>query len=103
MGEQDGAGALSRVIEVECTAGTKVIEDGHKAANALKANYGYAGKHFVTLLSKPKAKEYAKELYEKYYAECINTDTVEKQSMAAAIILVADHLATGGFLKTARL
>lgn len=94
VSEQDGAGAANRVIEIECKAGEQVIRDGHRTANALKANYGHAGKLFVQRLCENGGLDLAKELYEKNYTLCLRTDTTEKQAMAAAILLTADQLAT---------
>lgn len=51
VGENDGAGALNRVIEIECKADNTVIQDGHRTAKAVKQNYGHAGKMFVQQLS----------------------------------------------------
>ena len=94
VSETDGAGAMNRVIEIECKAGNAVIRDGHRTANALKRNYGHAGKRFIEKLTEHGEIDHAKELYEKYYTDCIQSDTTEKQAMAAAIILTADALAT---------
>lgn len=94
VSETDGAGAANRVIEIECKAGEKVIRDGHRTANTLKANYGHAGKLFIQHLCEDGQKDRAREMYEKNYTLCIQSDTTEKQAMAAAIILTADQLAT---------
>lgn len=94
VSETDGAGAMNRVIEIECKAGQKVIRDGHRTANVLKASYGHAGKRFVEHLCEDGALDRARELYDRCYTECIQNDATEKQAMAAAIILTADKLAT---------
>lgn len=94
VSETDGAGAVNRVIEIECTAGKKAIRDGHKTANALKGNYGWAGRDFVEHLMAPGEKERAAELYDQFFKECVDSDTTEKQAMAAAVVLTADFLAT---------
>lgn len=94
VSETDGAGAMNRVIEIECKAGEAVIRDGHRTANALKRNYGHAGRVFIDRLTKPGEIDRAKELYEKFYTDCIQSDTTEKQAMAAALLLTADALAT---------
>ena len=94
VSDDDGAGAVNRVIEIECKASEKAIRDGHKTANILKANYGWAGKMFIEEFCKPGNMERAHDLYEKYFSECTMSDTTEKQAMAAACILTADHLAT---------
>lgn len=98
-GENDGAGALSRVIEIECKANDKVIFDGHKTSGVVKENYGHAGKIFVEKLSKPGVMDVVKELYEKYNSECMKDNAADKQAMAAAIIILADDLATRWIFK----
>ena len=100
VGDNDGAGALSRVIEVECKADAKVVEDGHRTANVLKANYGHAGKEFVYRLQQPTAPgrddtnmSLARSLYESYFTACLKCNAVDKQAHSAALILTADSLA----------
>jgi len=94
VSENDGAGAVNRVIEIECKVGEAVIRDGHRTANVLKLNYGHAGKIFVEKLCEEGAQERARSLYDKNYTDCIQSDTTEKQAMAAALLLTADQLAT---------
>ena len=94
VSETDGAGAFNRVIEIECMASEKAIKDGHKTANVLKQNYGWAGHDFVSHLMEENQKERAAELYEEFFKECTESDTTDKQAMAAAVILTADALAT---------
>ncbi len=93
VGEQDGAGAVNRVIEVECTSDKKCVENGRETANILRKNYGYGGRIFIRLLMSDENMELAKRLYEIRYAECMENRTTEKQAMAAAAILTADALA----------
>lgn len=97
--ENDGAGAVNRVIEIECKAENKVIENGHKTAGVLKTNYGFAGMHFVQMLSDPRTIDEAKQLYEQFYTDCMSNNTTEKQAMAAAILVTADTLATRWIFK----
>ena len=99
VGDTDGAGALNRVIEIECTANNKVIRDGHRTANALKANYGWAGREFVETFMQPGNKENALALYDDFFKRCTESDTTDKQAMAAAVILTADALATEWIFK----
>lgn len=94
VSDTDGEGALNRVFEIECYADHKVIEDGHRTANLLKVNYGFAGREFVTHLQEDGMVEHARSLYEQFYVECSGNDTTEKQAMAAACILTGDALAT---------
>lgn len=89
----DGAGAMNRVIDIECRASEKVITDGMRIANTLKKHYGYAGQMFVEALEK-QSMETVAALYQEIFQELSANDTTEKQAMAAAMILVADVLAT---------
>lgn len=94
VGEQDGAGALNRVIEIECTAGRKCIANGQKTAKILTENYGFAGSLFIKKLTEEGNLELARKIYEIQYAKCLKNQTTEKQAMAAAVILTADILAS---------
>lgn len=94
VSETDGEGALNRVIEIECDASQKLIEDGHKTANLLKANYGFAGKLFVQKLMEDGMLDKVREVYDGFFVQCSGSDATEKQAMAAAAILTADHFAT---------
>ena len=94
VGEQDGAGALNRVIEIECTADNKCIEDGHATANILKQNYGFGGRVFILKLLEEGVMDTVKKLYEIKYSECLADKATEKQAHAAAAILTADALAS---------
>ena len=88
-----GAGAVNRVIDIECKASEAVITDGMRVANAIKANYGWAGKDFVTVLYNDA--ELRKEIVEEYQRvvhSLSSKDTTEKQAMAAGAVLIADAL-----------
>lgn len=102
VGENDGAGAVNRVIEIECLASEKAIRDGHRTANVLKQNYGWAGREFVSRLTEDGQKERAAELYDHFFKSCTEDDTTDKQAMAAAVILTADTLATEWIFKDNR-
>lgn len=93
-GETDGAGALNRVIEIECRANEKAVRDGHRTANLLKANYGWAGRRFVEEFGREGVREGAAALYDAFFTACTQDDATEKQAMAAAVLLTADALAT---------
>ncbi len=99
VGDTDGAGAINRVIEIECTANNKVIRDGHRTANALKANYGWAGREFVETFMQEGNKEKGLALYDDFFKRCTESDTTDKQAMAASVILTADALATEWIFK----
>ena len=91
-----GAGAVNRVVDIECTAGNAVITDGQRIAGALKQNYGFAGEIFTKKLYESDAVlEQVRGLYQDIFRDlCSAGSTTEKQAMAAAAILTADQLAT---------
>ncbi len=88
---ESGGGAVNRIIEVDCKE-EKLFLDPRAVANAVRANYGFAGRFFITYLQKPANVEKAKQLYQDYYAELTKGESTEKQAMAAALILTADTL-----------
>lgn len=95
-----GAGAVNRVIDIECTAGSAVITEGQRIANALKQNYGHVGRTFVEkIYSSDEWLDTIRDLYQDFYRELCSGDSTEKQAMAAAAILTADTVATQLFFK----
>lgn len=92
--EQDGAGAMQRVIEIECRANNKVIVDGHKTAETVKSNYGHAGKIFVERLCDVGVIDRCKERYTELFQAYANERDAGKQAHSAALITLADELAT---------
>ncbi len=86
-----GGGALNRIIEIECKE--KLFKDAPSTADILRKNYGHAGRMFIMLLNNKGAKEETEQLYKEFY-NALGTGSTEKQTMAAAIILTADALAT---------
>lgn len=94
-----GAGAVNRVIEIECTSAHKVVGNGHAAAQAFRRSYGHAGRDFVEHLLNPGAVDYAKKLYNAAFAQLNRAETTDKQAMAAALIVTADQLATEWIFK----
>lgn len=99
VNEADGAGAVNRVIEIECKENVLIVRDPHRTANTVRANYGFAGKEFITHLLEPGEIDRAQKIYEKNYEACLKLDTTGKQAMAAAIIVTADELATEWIFK----
>ena len=90
------AGSKNRVIEIEVEK--KIIENGNQAVTFLTSNYGHAGKKLIDyLLSTDQQK--LKEEYERYFSELCQMDTTEKQAMAMACILVADHILVNRYLR----
>ena len=98
-----GAGAVNRVIDIECTAENVVIEDGMGVSAALKQNFGYAGRSFISAISQPGAIAKLKEVYNDYFKELCQGDTTEKQAMAAAMILTADMAADAAVFRTGKI
>ena len=94
VSDNDGEGAINRVFEIECMADDLVIKDGHRTANALKQNYGFAGKMFVKHLMSEGIIDAARETYDSFFQQCAAQSTTEKQAMAAAALLTADKIAT---------
>ncbi len=95
-----GAGAVNRVIEIECKSAHKIIEDGHTVSSIVKKNYGHAGREFVLKLYESDANtELAAQLYKEFFKKFTENDTTEKQAMAAAVIITADWLATQWLFK----
>lgn len=90
----DGAGALNRVIEIECTADARVVEDGHRISNTLTENFGFAGRAFVKKLYEDGVIDTVKARYTALFRELSVGNATEKQAMAAALILLADELIT---------
>lgn len=91
-GMASGGGAVNRIIDVECKE--RLFEEPREVANLVRKNYGHAGKLFVGELQKEGRIERAGELFKKFQSELSVEDTTEKQSMAAALLLTADALAT---------
>ena len=87
-----GAGAMNRVIDVECKAGDEVVRDGQKIVATIKKHYGHAGKAFVEKISEAGNEELVRATFQMNYSELMHGDTTEKQAMAAALILTADQL-----------
>ena len=99
--DNSGAGAVNRVIDIECRASEAVIRDGLATSRIIKQNYGYAGKMFVESLTEEVISE-AKDIYERLFKELLSGSTTEKQAMAAAMLLTADRLADRFIFKTGK-
>ena len=89
-----GAGAVNRVIEIECTSAHKVVSEGRSVVQALRQNYGHAGRAFVQKLLEPGKLQRARDIYDSCFAMLNSSATTDKQAMAAALIVTADILAT---------
>lgn len=88
-----GAGAVNRVIDIECRSAHAVIKDGMRISGAVRRNFGFAGRKFVEELYKPGVVDRVSERYRELFRDLSDRDTTEKQAMAAAAIILADELA----------
>lgn len=88
-----GGGTTNRVIQIE--ADGKLIRNGNKTANFIKHNYGLIGREWIELL---RSEPNLTELYNVVFSEIISKcQTTVKQAGAAAILLIADNLASERF------
>ena len=92
-GTASGAGAVNRVIDIECKSAQAVIKDGMRISGAVKRNYGFAVRKFVERLYQPGVIDQVSERYRELFRILSDRDTTEKQAMAAAAIILADELA----------
>lgn len=92
-GTASGAGAVNRVIDIECKSAQAVIKDGMRISGAVKRNYGFAGRKFVERLYQSGVIDQVSERYRELFRILSDRDTTEKQAMAAAAIILADELA----------
>lgn len=85
------AGAVNRVLEVECTE--KTFDDPREAYQTLVHNYGHAGQDFVEQLQgDPELIEEAKRLQQLFYRQ-LEGKATDKQVLTGSIILAADAMA----------
>lgn len=95
--DNSGAGALNRIIDIECNDETqKVVEDGRSAAAVLRSNYGHAGREFIKRLT-PDVIASANAEYNAIFAALSANDATDKQALSAAIIITADRLVSEWF------
>lgn len=96
-----GAGAVNRVIDIECKAADSVIKDGFATSSCLKQNYGFAGRKFIEALTSENI-EQLQSRYQELFKQLSSGQTTEKQAMAAALIIVADEFADEIIFKTGK-
>lgn len=102
VGNSAGAGAVNRVIDIECTSKNYVIQDGPSVLSIINKNYGFAGRIFVERIQSTTGVRVVKETYDDYFKKLCDSDTTEKQAMAAAMILTADLVAEAEIFKTGK-
>lgn len=96
-----GAGAVNRVVDIECRASESVIKDGFTTSSIVKQNYGFAGREFIEALDESVI-EQAMIRYRDLFKQLSSGDSTEKQAMAAAMLLVADELADKFIFKSGK-
>ena len=94
-----GAGAVNRVIDIECLSTEKVIVDGFHTSSTVKQNYGFAGRRFIESLDDDTV-EQARERYKILFKQLAEGNSTEKQAMAAAMLVLADEFADRFIFKT---
>lgn len=91
ISSNSGEGAVNRTIEVDCHD-TKLFDEPKKTATSLYANYGFAGREFVEHLMEDGTMERVQKLQEDFQRAIKTSDTMDKQTASAALILAADRL-----------
>lgn len=92
ISSNSGEGAVNRTIEVDCHD-TKLFDEPKKTATRLYANYGFTGREFVEHLMEDGVIERVQKLQEDFQRSIKTSDTMDKQTASAALILAADRLA----------
>lgn len=86
-GELSGGGAKNRVFELECQ--DDLFRNPLEVVEAIKANYGFAGREFVQVLDAT-ARKRIKIVQQSIFAEYSEKGFTDKQSLAASIIATAE-------------
>lgn len=87
---QSGAGAVNRVIEIDCKD-EKLFSDPRGAVATMLKNYGHAGRRFIDALKNDGIMDGIHGMQQAFYEQLCDNAT-EKQALAASIILTADAL-----------
>lgn len=86
-----GGGAINRIINVEYS--DAIFSDPVYVAETIKKNYGYAGRMFIEAISDDKVIDEIKAKQKEYLKVLQQSESTDKQSMSASLILVADFFA----------
>ncbi|MDU5603225.1 MAG: DUF927 domain-containing protein [Mogibacterium sp.] len=86
-GELSGGGAKNRVFEIECQ--DDLFSEPMKIVEAVKSNYGHAGREFVEALD-TKTRKKIKSAQQSVFAEYSEKGFTDKQALAASIVVVAE-------------
>ena len=90
IGSGSKAGAMNRVIELECKGA--LLPNAKETHKAIISNYGYAGKIFVGALADKGVLD-AIEAEQQEIFERLSEIGTDKQALSASILLAADHAA----------
>lgn len=90
VGGRSKAGAMNRVIELECDG--PIIQNAKDVHRVVAANYGFAGRMFVEALSDP-AFMAGVDADQRALYESLSDIGTDKQALSASILLAADHAA----------
>lgn len=87
-----GGGAVNRIIDVEYTQ--SIFDDPVYVAETVKKHYGHAGKEFVEKISEGDMLSDIRLKCKEFIQQMQKSESTDKQSMSASIILTADFYAT---------
>ena len=92
-------GALNRIINLQATNYLiNGIDDINELCSVWRNNYGFAGKMFIDYIKTLNKEELIKK-YNQYLQQFIKTGGTGKQSMAGAMLMLADELANDCIFK----
>lgn len=92
-GFAEQGGAINRIIEVGLS-GERLFDSPSETAELVRENYGFAGKVFVNEIKKIEDLSVIRKRHEKYCEALTSKNSMQKQVLAMAVILLADDLAT---------
>ena len=94
-------GAVNRIIEIECT--TALFPNPKYVADTCLQNFGFAGQYLIEwLMQYDPHFTMVKQTYKIFLNQLEKLDTTGKQSMAMAVLLTADFLATEALFQDGR-
>lgn len=94
-----GGGAVNRVVQIEVDG--RMTNRGNEIANFVREHYGTAGRAWIEHLRSEQ--ETLRTDYNNTFSEILKqTNTTDKQAGAAAILLLADNLASERFFPSER-
>lgn len=97
--DESKGGAVNRIINLQATSYLiNGIDDINDLCSAWRNNYGFAGKMFIDYI-KGLDKELLIKKYNQYLQQFIKTGGTGKQSMAGAMLMLADELANDCIFK----